>query len=330
MRQLGNDSDTTNLQGISSEEADLTDINLKGDPIIIRAQVANILKRGLDEQAQQRITQAYIDWLKVVLSNPDRYTTAELKSADVTLNLLKPPIPQTVPVPAGSFLMGSTDNDPYADRFEKPQHTVELSEYFIGKYPVTNAEYLPFVWDTGRRPPKHWQGQTYPEIKKNHPVVYVSWEDALAYCQWLSKSTGQSYRLPTEAEWEKAARGPDGRIYPWGNQWDAKRCSLFKRGEGGTTPVDAYPTGISMYGLLDTAGNVWEWTQSLWGKGIKEPDFKYPYDPTDGREDLEAKGFRVLRGGSFDGNEKLLRCAFRYWNVPINIHPLIGFRVAMI
>jgi formylglycine-generating enzyme required for sulfatase activity len=132
-------------------------------------------------------------------------------------------------------------------------------------------------------------------------VVLVSWHDAVAYCNWLAEVTGKPYHLPSEAEWEKGGRGSDGRIYPWGNQWDAKRCNSEEGSKGGTTPVGAYPHGASPHGLLDMAGNVWEWTRSLWGEDWQKPSFKYPYDPDDGREDLNAPASvcRVLRGGSW-------------------------------
>ena len=131
-------------------------------------------------------------------------------------------------------------------------------------------------------------------------------------CQWLAEVTGKPYRLPSEAEWGKGARGGDGRIWPWGNQWDAERCNSWEGGKRDTTSVGAYPQGASPYGLLDMAGNVWEWTCSLWGKGL-EPSFKYPYDPADGREDLNAPDsvLRVLRGGSWLVYLVVARCASR-------------------
>jgi hypothetical protein len=160
-------------------------------------------------------------------------------------------------------------------------------------------------------------------------VVRVSWYDAMAYCHWLPKVTGKSYRLPSEAEWEKGVRGSDGRIYPWGNQWDTKRCNTDEGGEEYTTPVDAYPQGRSPYGLLDMAGNAWEWTTSLWGMNSPKSEFGYPYDPTDGRENLEAEGsvFRVTRGGSYRFS-KNARSALRRGYRPHVRNDVIGFRVA--
>jgi formylglycine-generating enzyme required for sulfatase activity len=233
--------------------------------------------------------------------------------------------PQLVRIPAGPFLMGSTDDDKQAEDNEKPQHTLELPDYFIGKYPVTNAEYQAFVRETGHSPPRHWDGETYPEEKGDHPVVTVTWWDAMAYCQWLNEKSGKAYRLPTEAEWEKAARGADGRLYPWGNDWDPARLNSQEGGVGYTTSVGQYaPAGDSPYGAADMAGNVWEWTLSLF-----EP---YPYDSEDGREDLKGGEVRVLRGGSYYNVQFFARCAARGRLYPGNWHynlSLLGFRVVV-
>ena len=240
--------------------------------------------------------------------------------------------PQLVRIPAGPFLMGSSERqvqqafaaglDEEWTKAEGPQHTVELPEYAIGKYPLTNAEYQAFVRESGHKPPRHWDGQDYPEELGGHPVVNISWEDALAYCRWLSDQTGRNYRLPTEAEWEKAARGTDGRLYPWGDEPpDKTRCN-HGRHVGHTTPVGQYsPRGDSPYGCADMAGNVWEWTQSLY--------VDYPYEASDGREDLEASGRRVRRGGSFVDDGKVVRCACRYWIDPYNLNIYRGVRVVV-
>ena len=163
-------------------------------------------------------------------------------------------------------------------------------------------------------------------------MVEVSWYDAKSYSQWLSQVTGKGYRLPSEAEWEKGARGSDGRIYPWGNWWDARRCNSKEGRQGNTTPVAAYPKGASPYGLLDMVGNVWEWTRSLWGQGVVRPEYRYPYRPTDGRENL-ASGQEVLRGmrgGAFFYDLKNVRCACRDWSPSGFRHRVIGFRVVVL
>jgi formylglycine-generating enzyme required for sulfatase activity len=158
--------------------------------------------------------------------------------------------------------------------------------------------------------------------KDDHPVVDISWHDALAFCDWLSQETGRSFRLPTEAEWEKSARGPNGQLYPWGNVFPTPELCNFLFHVNDTTPVGKYsPRGDSPYGCADMAGNVFEWTQSL----FKE----YPYDAKDGRENLDAEGLRVLRGGARYTDKEFVRCAFRGRNRPQARYDDWGFRVAL-
>ena len=215
-------------------------------------------------------------------------------------------------VPAGAFLMGSDKKkDKQAYDYEMPQHTLILPDFRIGKYPVTNGQYAAFVAATGHAAPAHWRGNQPPPELRNHPVVYVSWYDAVDYCTWLSQALGREMRLPTEAEWERATRDTDGRIYPWGNDFDAGRCNMADTGIGGTSPVGIFPTGNAVCGASDMAGNVWEWTSSLWGTGVGKPEFGYKYDAADGRENQGASDtvLRVLRGGSFrhDAQARALR-----------------------
>jgi formylglycine-generating enzyme required for sulfatase activity len=243
-----------------------------------------------------------------------------------------------IPIPAGEFTMGSTQEEinyglqrceeshGHCQRSwfenELPQHTVYLNAFYIGRYEVTNAQYERFVRATGYQTPRGWSGGSIPGGLEDHPVVNVSWHDALAYCRWLSEETGQIVRLPTEAEWEKAARGTDGRVYPWGDEFDAAKCNSLENDIQTTTPVGQYsPQGDSPYGVADVAGNVWEWTSSV-HKG-------YPYDPVDGREDLGAGGSRVLRGGAFYGNHGAGRCAARNRDPADLRDDAVGFRVAV-
>jgi formylglycine-generating enzyme required for sulfatase activity len=227
-----------------------------------------------------------------------------------------------VDIPAGEFRMG---NDPR--RFhdlalpnECPFQSISLSEFSITQTPVTNAEYEPFVRAADYPAPGHWINHDVPPGKENHPVTNVSWDNAQAFCQWAD------VRLLTEAEWEKAARGlssGDGRVYPWGNEIPQPPCANYGQDPKihATTPVDQFPTGASSYGVLDMAGNVWEWTGSVLAD--------YPYRMDDGREDLTSRARRVLRGGSFySPSESYIRCASRSSSYPQRQRDHIGFRVA--
>ncbi|MEW6668488.1 MAG: SUMF1/EgtB/PvdO family nonheme iron enzyme [Thermodesulfobacteriota bacterium] len=249
-----------------------------------------------------------------------------------------------VEIPEGNFRMGSDKNkDPNAYDDEVPMHQVGLPTYYIGKYPVTVAQFRSFVEKSGHK------STDKDRLKgiENHPVVLVSWYDGVAYCEWLTKQFRESkntpewiktllqqkwiVRLPTEAEWEKAARGTDGRSFPWGNETDPRRANYGETGIGATSAVGCFQKGVSPYGVLDMAGNVLEWTQSLWGKDFQKPEFKYPYDPDDGRENLKAgdEVLRVLRGGAFLGDQWFVRCAYRVRLDPDNRFDFIGFRVVL-
>ena len=213
-----------------------------------------------------------------------------------------------VEVPAGEFTMGSENGKDN----EVPVHAVYLDAYEIGKYEVTNKEYYQCVQAGVCESPNN-QKYSLSEYA-THPVTDVNWYQARAYCQW----TGA--RLPTEAEWEKAARGMDKRIYPWGNTLD--RSYVNYSAGGTTTVVGSYQSGVSPYGAYDMAGNVWEWTSSLYKS--------YPYSFADGREDLDAAGSRVLRGGSWFGYADPLRSARRFESYPTMSNFAGGFRCSRV
>jgi len=230
-----------------------------------------------------------------------------------------------VRVPAGPFRMGSAVGDPSssgsgsaaAPGLGRPQHEVVVVPFLLGRIPVINARYGEFVAATGARPPGHWEGPQPPRAILDHPVTYVDWHEAGAFCAWAG------VRLPTEVEWELAAAGTDGRPFPWGDASPEASTAWFGRAgdDVATRPVGERPAGATPEGVLDMAGNVWEWTASL-----HRP---YPYDPTDGREDDAAAGQRVLRGGSFRSPAaEYLRGAFRSRSHPTRRRDHIGFRVA--
>jgi formylglycine-generating enzyme required for sulfatase activity len=246
-----------------------------------------------------------------------------------SLDALLPPLRT---LPAQTFLMGSPvallselarnyggTRESY--REESPQHSVALATYQLAAVPVTNALYAAYIAATGATPPSHWRGSTPPEQLHTHPVVNVSWHAAQACCQWLSTQTGQTFRLPTEAEWEHAARGTDGRTFPWGDDFTVERANTRESGIAATTPIGTYPAGNSPSGLADMAGNVWEWTASL--------DALYPYVAADGREDPHTPGRRILRGGCYANPHGFARCACRFRLPPHIVNEFIGFRLAV-
>jgi formylglycine-generating enzyme required for sulfatase activity len=223
--------------------------------------------------------------------------------------------PDWVTIPAGAFWLGwdeGRDN-------EKPAHEYDLDSFLIARFPTTNAQYRLFVTSTNHHTPAHWFEGHIPTGYENHPVRYVSFYDAQAYCQWLSQMTGRDITLPSEAQWEKAARGAEGAfVYPWGTISDAARANTSEAGRDATTPVDRFPDGASPLGVMDMCGNLWEWTYS-----IHKP---CPYNARDGRERV-GEALRVLRGGAFNTRQNIARCAYRSWDKPDVRQSDDGFRV---
>jgi formylglycine-generating enzyme required for sulfatase activity len=315
---------------------------------------------GLVQAAPQAARQRLAERLWLVLAGFGLYDTAQILTANMALDLVEgwecqEFEPQTLRVPAGPFVMGSTPEqvrrliaegmDESSANAEQPQHTVELPAYRIGRYPVTNAEYRQFVEAGGYTEkwhgcwtaagwaqkeqvqwtePRYWRDETLNQ--PTQPVVGVSWYEAVAYCYWLAKVTGKPYRLPTEAEWEKAARGPDGRIYPWGNEFDSGKCNTQEADIGHPTPVGQYsPAGDSPHGAADLAGNVWEWCATEWGKAypynLQEDEWSEAY--------LQGEEARALRGGAWFSLRRHARASARRHSLPDHFISYIGLRVVV-
>lgn len=241
---------------------------------------------------------------KIVASN----ALARIESRQVVSSFWKPPYgePQWVNIPEGNFWMGRRDN----------LVQIYLPQYQISRVPITNAQYAYYVNDTGGEFPEHWRGGNIPAGLENHPVTYVSWFDAFLYCKWLSEKVQKEINLPSEAEWEKAARGDkDKRTYPWGDEWRDLHCNSNELGLDDTTPVGLFLNGSSLYGVLDMSGNVWEWTRTNY---ITRED------------DLFSLDRRVIRGGSFSARSEFMSCAARRRYYPsIGGFRSSGFRVVI-
>ncbi len=214
-------------------------------------------------------------------------------------------------IPEGEFTMGSNDGEDD----EKPPHQVYLDGYWMGKTEVTFEQYDKYCAEAGKTKPddRRWGRGT-------RPIIYVSWNDADEYCKWLSEKIGLKFKLPTEAQWENAARGIKGRKYPWGNKEPDEALANFGGKVGKTTPVGSYPQGASPYGILNMAGNVWEWCND-WCGGYDAGRQKNPKDPENGT-------YRVVRGGGWDYYASYLRCAYRYYGRPSNRFSSLGFRLS--
>ena len=268
-----------------------------------------------------------------------------------------------VHIPQGKFIMGSEDENELAWDDEKPQHILNLPyDYWVGKFPVSNTDFKKFVQSTSHltqaekegwcwvwnRDEIKWEkiegaswkqplgASTSLETIGNHPVVQVCWYDARAYCEWLNINfiqnlpAGWQFRLPSEAEWEKAARGPNGREWPWGKTFDPALCNSREEGQVRTIPIGTHsPQADSKFGASDMSGNIWEWTITLWGNDRDTPTFVYPYNPLDGREHLGAGDdyFRIIRGGSYKDDIRGVRSACRDLDPPRYSLSNLGFRV---
>ncbi len=340
-------------------DADSLDSTTKGT--LVRELLARLEQRNgrVTLIAWLRANRPDTDWPDPFSSEPDSSETATpreqatvapaVPAAPLAVLTITSPIQmELVRIPAGEFRMGS---DPQADKQafsdEKPQHIVSLPDFYIARTPVTNAQFAAFAKAQNYRTAAEkwmWAGVrsddsrervkgadwTHPGglktnllEKDDHPMVQVTWDDAVAFCDWLSEATGRIFRLPSEAEWEKAARGVQARIYPWGDELSSEHlCNSGNRIKT-TTPVGSYPKGATPdFGILDMAGNVWEWVADWYEEAYyaKSPK-RNPTGPTTGER-------RVQRGGSWYNGKSWVRAATRHSNHPNTTSNTFGFRCA--
>ena len=257
--------------------------------------------------------------------------------------------PHWCAVPAGAFLMGSSPADAEAFDREMPQHFFVLPAFATAKYPVTNGQWRRFVDDDGYRVsawwpptgwrvreafgwerPRRWSDTEWAGNEANRPVTGVSWYEALAFSAWLSSRLGYQVDVCTEAEWEKSARGVDGRRYPFGDELDPQRlhaCTTAPSWTDAPAPVGCDPGGASPWGVEDMVGNTYAWTRSRWGSCEEAPAFAYPYQCGDGREDLDSDDFRVVRGGAWRFPLQNARCGYRGKDRPADAFDNLGVRL---
>lgn len=258
------------------------------------------LQAAITTVKSERLTDDYVSALMQLLQPGTEATTSERISAGIALAHLGDPrdFGEMIDIPGGEFKHGKNGEPTYVMAYRISRYPVTNAQYarFLAENPAHRVPYIDEVWAE----PYNWNPKTrmYPPGKANHPVVLVSWKDTLAYCKWAG------VRLPNEEEWARAARGEDGRIYPWGDKFHTDRANVRESGIGSTTPVGVYPAGASPYGLLDCAGNVWEWTSTRQGKNRI-----------------------IIRGGSWNFRAQDARCFSREFSHPDHRSNRIGFRV---
>lgn len=255
----------------------------------------------------------------IITRNPSAFQATESLRTQ-SRRIMQEPGPETmVLVPAGEFVMGAHQEYEMADKDERTSHTVYLSAFSIDQYEVTTARYAKFIQETKRPAPKYWSEEALKQHERK-PVVGVDWNDAAAYCAWVEK------RLPTGAEWEKAARGTDQRLYPWGSEEPSRQWANFdhccEKGYEALTEVGSFEQGKSPYGVYDMAGNVWEWVADRYDEG------SYGTNPERNPTGRSSGEKRIVRGGAWDSTSAYVRSSYRLGLSPTFRLDNIGFRCA--
>jgi formylglycine-generating enzyme required for sulfatase activity len=379
-------------QALCEQEVDSPDATLQDawDALLAAQALVETAELGPSGKRFEVVKERVRGWLKSILEGRDLPAPERAEAGRVLARLGDPRAGVTsveamefCRVPPGPFWMGQGKEAHLNDGLG--------FGFWIGRYPVSNAQFKNFVEAGGCREPRFWteaaqdrvwkpsgevpgrrddtarsgpRDSGFPYTLESHPVVGITWYEALAFTRWLTEHLhreerlpeGFEVRLPSEPEWEKAARGgvnlPAGHVigplsgevsrglarnpgpqlqFPWIGGADPERANYAATNVGSTTAVGCFPLGASPYGCQDIAGNVWEWTRSLWGRSWDRPDFGYPYASSDCREDFAAgrDRLRVLRGGAFLDGESHLRCAYRYRSSPDDRNRYFGFRVVV-
>ncbi|MEM7346048.1 MAG: SUMF1/EgtB/PvdO family nonheme iron enzyme, partial [Chloroflexota bacterium] len=305
---------------------------------VLAGRCLNECQIKVDETVVQDVIKALLD----TVAHGEVALRVRLAAGQIVGKLDDPRVGEMVAIPQGPFEMGQDGGN----TVESPRHSCLLDDYRIGKYPVTNTEYHRFIESGGYKTDKWWSEAGWAQKKEerwreprywhsiqfnhpNQPVVGISWYECVAYCNWLTEEQGQLYRLPTEAEWEKAARGLQGYRYPWGNRFEPDQLNA-KAGPQivmAPTPIGIYPKGVSHFGVADAVGNVWEWCATQANQGQLKP---YPYDTTEDEWDTiycQGTAPRVLRGGSWQDEASLSTCGIRTYRNPGDWSLNRGFRV---
>ncbi len=235
-----------------------------------------------------------------------------------------------IEIPEGPTLLGVPMTEEQAaelpaDSLDYPAETIHLPAYRISKFPVSVQDYRLYLEEMSQA-----QRLREPQFDTDEPVpvVGITWHEALDYCNWVSQQSGYQVRLPTAAEWQKAARGPDGWVFPYGNTFDPARCNTRESGHGRLTPVDAFPDGASAHGVFDMCGNCWEWTMTIWRNRELDDDEERLPTYAEYEDNSISKGLKTICGGAYTTTEPMARATTQYLRASDFTMNVQGFRLA--
>lgn len=257
------------------------------------------------------------DIASVQLSNQNSAQNSTIENSNLSGNAMPVSTPEVKKAPAGEIPIDGGEVTLGGGNTKLPLRRVAVASFAVGETEVTNAQYAEFVEETKHQTPMDWKDNKFPNGGAAEPVVGVSWADASDYCEWLSKKLGATVRLPNEAEWELAARGSTGFVYPWGNQWNDEAAESLET-KGRVRPVKSFPKGRSASGVYDMVGNVYEWTGDLFVDEAGKPVL------------YEKANQRVIKSGSVSEKREFLRIKFRFYRPEDKPSKLLGFRYVVV